>query len=208
MSKGKTRLYIAYGSNMNLEQMAVRCPTAEVVGATFLRNWQLLFWGVATIERFKGGKVPVVVWDIKPKDEAALDVYEGFPRLYRKESVRVTVSGKQVRAMVYIMNHGRQHSPSQSYYDTILAGYRSAGFDTNILREAAQRANSASKNAINPTVKEQILAVRASGRTNMLDTNAVQRVAYEMDFYELVCFIEDDRRAYARFIMTGSTEDV
>ena len=29
----KDRLYIAYGSNLNLEQMKHRCPTAEVVGA-------------------------------------------------------------------------------------------------------------------------------------------------------------------------------
>jgi hypothetical protein len=28
-----------------------------------------------------------------------------------------------------------------------------------------------------------------------------------MEFYELVCFIEDDRKAYARFLMTGKTEE-
>ncbi len=54
-------------------------------------------------------------------------------------------------------------------------------------------------------INEQIMAVRATGKANMLDTNAVQRVAYDMDFYELVCFIEDDRKAYARFVMTGKT---
>ena len=27
------KFYIAYGSNLNLEQMANRCPTARVVGA-------------------------------------------------------------------------------------------------------------------------------------------------------------------------------
>lgn len=39
----KDRLYIAYGSNLNLEQMKHRCPTAEVVGAAELRNWRLWF---------------------------------------------------------------------------------------------------------------------------------------------------------------------
>ncbi len=140
MSEARRRLYIAYGSNLNLEQMARRCPTAKVVGATVMRNWQLLFWGVATIERSKGGIVPVLVWEIQPEDEAALDAYEGWPRLYRKESVRVTLDGKQVRAMVYIMNHGYPHPPSRTYYETILAGYRSAGFDSRILREAARNA--------------------------------------------------------------------
>ncbi len=50
---------------------------------------------------------------------------------------------------------------------------------------------------------EQIMAIRATGKVNMLDTTAVQRLAYEMDFYELVNFIEDDRKAYAHFILTG-----
>ena len=53
------------------------------------------------------------------------------------------------------------------------------------------------------TVKEQILAVRDTGLTNMLDLNAVQRIAYDMDFFELVTFIEENKAAYVRFILTG-----
>ncbi len=56
-------------------------------------------------------------------------------------------------------------------------------------------------------IREQIMAVRATGKTNMLDTGAVQRIANDMEFYELVVYIEDDRRAYARFILSGSEED-
>ncbi|MBR0160347.1 MAG: DUF5049 domain-containing protein [Oscillospiraceae bacterium] len=52
-------------------------------------------------------------------------------------------------------------------------------------------------------VKEQILAVRGTGLTNMFDLNAVQRIAYEMDFFELVLFLEDEKAKYVRFIMTG-----
>ena len=108
----KDRLYIAYGSNLNLEQMKHRCPTAEVVGMAELRNWRLWFRGgrhsaVATIERERGFAVPVLIWRIQPRDEAALDRYEGFPFLYRKETLRLTVNGKWVRAMVYIMNADR-----------------------------------------------------------------------------------------------------
>ena len=55
-------------------------------------------------------------------------------------------------------------------------------------------------------VKEQILAVRDTGLTNMFDLRAVQRIAYEMDFYELVTFIEEETAAYVRFILTGETE--
>ena len=56
---------------------------------------------------------------------------------------------------------------------------------------------------MNETVFSQIMDIRDSGRVNMLDIPAVQRMAFENGFYELVCFIEDDRAAYIRFILTG-----
>ena len=52
-------------------------------------------------------------------------------------------------------------------------------------------------------VKEQILSVRDTGLTNMFDTRAVQRIAYDMDFYDLVIFIEEHKDKYVRFILTG-----
>ena len=81
----KERFYLAYGSNLNLEQMQRRCPTAKVVGTAKLRNWRLWFRGgthsaVATIEREDGYTVPVLVWQLQPNDEAALDRYEGYVR--------------------------------------------------------------------------------------------------------------------------------
>ena len=56
------------------------------------------------------------------------------------------------------------------------------------------------------TIREQILAIRDTGLTNMFNLRAVQRIAYEMDFYELVTFIEEEKAAYVRFILTGGTE--
>ena len=52
-------------------------------------------------------------------------------------------------------------------------------------------------------IKQQILAVRDTGRTNMLDVNAVQVIANEMNFFELVIFLEEHRREYVHFIFTG-----
>ena len=52
-------------------------------------------------------------------------------------------------------------------------------------------------------IKEQILKVRDTGLTNMFDTIAVQRIAFEMELYELVSFIEEDKKAYVHFILTG-----
>ena len=52
-------------------------------------------------------------------------------------------------------------------------------------------------------IREQILAVRATGLTNMFDVNTVQRIAFDMGFYELVTYLEDERTEYAHFILTG-----
>jgi hypothetical protein len=52
-------------------------------------------------------------------------------------------------------------------------------------------------------IKEQILAIRDTGLTNMFDVNTVQQLAYERDFYELVLYLEDHRKEYVNFILTG-----
>ena len=57
-------------------------------------------------------------------------------------------------------------------------------------------------------IKEQILAIRETGLTNMFDVNMVQRLAYERDFYELVNYLEEHRKEYVRFIMTGEEESI
>ena len=52
-------------------------------------------------------------------------------------------------------------------------------------------------------IREQILAVRETGRTNMFDIPMVQYIANEMRFYELVIFLEEHRNEYVHFILTG-----
>lgn len=56
---------------------------------------------------------------------------------------------------------------------------------------------------MNTKVKEQILAIRATGRTNMFDVPMVQHIANEMCFYELVVYLEEHRKEYVQFILTG-----
>ena len=145
----KNKLYVAYGSNLHLEQMAHRCPTAKVVGTSTLKGRRLLFRGghggaVATVEPYKGGSVPILVWNITSEDETALDRYEGFPFLYRKETVKIKINGKYKTAMVYIMNTDTHNGgyrplnqPNASYYATIREGYETAGFNVSILRQSA-----------------------------------------------------------------------
>ena len=141
----KETLYIAYGSNLNLPQMAFRCPTAKVVGASEIKDYELLFRGsrsgaVATVEPLAGSSVPVLLWKIQSQDELALDRYEGYPHFYRKELCPVELDGKPLGAMVYVMNEGRPlGAPSDYYLNTIYEGYQSAGFDTEFLEQAVEK---------------------------------------------------------------------
>ena len=142
MKERENKLYISYGSNLNIEQMSRRCPYATPIGNALLPDYRLLFRGgnggsVATVEPKRGASVPVLIWEITPRCEDALDRYEGWPRLYRKETVGVEYDGKIVETMIYIMNDGYPlGSPSQGYLNVILEGYDSAGFDPQVLRDA------------------------------------------------------------------------
>ena len=92
------RYYIAYGSNLNIRQMRMRCPHARVIGTAVIKDYELLFKGsltgaYLTIEPKKGGEVPVAAWEVTESDEAALDRYEGFPTFYYKKEMELDIKG-------------------------------------------------------------------------------------------------------------------
>jgi hypothetical protein len=140
--KENSTIYIAYGGSLNRIQMRIMCPKAKAIGNTVLEGYCLRFRGDAgyadaTIEKKENSKVPALAWELGPGDEAALDGYEGYPRLYRKETVDVELEGQRVNAMVYIMNDGRQlDAPGKQYLCTLASGYATAGFDTRVLERA------------------------------------------------------------------------
>jgi len=127
--------YIAYGSNMNREQMRYRCPTARVIGTGEIKGYELVFRGkeesaYATVEPREGASVPVVIWDIGKQDEKSLDRYEGYPRFYKKECLEVQVGKSSESIMAYVMTQGQALGmPSVRYLTTIMEGYREAGFE-------------------------------------------------------------------------------
>ena len=120
--------YIAYGSNMVREQMAYRCPEAQLIGMGYLEGARLEFYLHATVERTdnKQDRVPVAVWEISRRDEASLDVYEGVRGgYYTKETWPVIMDdGTQFEGLIYIMKMIRQSPPTDSYYNGIRDAYR------------------------------------------------------------------------------------
>ena len=133
-------LYVAYGSNMNLEQMAYRCPNSKIVGNGELHGWKLVFNIHAdVIEGAENDVVPVVVWNIANEDWRMLDVYEGYPSYYVKEIVKVILEdGKEENAVVYVMAKNRKGicPPISSYFNGILKGYADNGINTEYLFNA------------------------------------------------------------------------
>lgn len=142
------KLYLAYGSNLDMDQMLRRCPDAIRVGTATIEDYELVFRGnarhngVANIEPCGDGmSVPVGVWSISESDEAALDRYEGWPWLYEKQTFTVRVNGKTVNAMAYVMTPGHRITPPSSIYlGTIAKGYDDFGFDPEPLMEASEDA--------------------------------------------------------------------
>ena len=56
---------------------------------------------------------------------------------------------------------------------------------------------------MNETIRNQILAIRDMGLTNMFDVHMLQRLAYERNYFELVIFLEEHRKEYVQFILYG-----
>lgn len=138
-----SKYYLAYGSNLNVRQMAHRCPTAEVVGSVMLPNYELNFCGTytgyLTVVQVQGSKVPLGVWKIEEQDEKRLDMYEGYPSTYSKVYVPLKIDNDVVDAIIYVMNCNKLMKPTDVYFQTCLEGYSDFGFDADYLEEALNR---------------------------------------------------------------------
>ena len=137
-SRMEKRYYIAYGSNLNIRQMRMRCPSARINGTSEIPDYELLFKGTGsylTIEPKDGSTVPVAAWEVTAEDEAALDRYEGYPSFYYKTEMTLPIKGirsgkvRNRKCFVYIMHEDRP---------TCLEGYDSFEFDERYLYDAIE----------------------------------------------------------------------
>ena len=124
------KIYGAFGSNINVPQMEKRCPSSNIIGKGKLKDYKLTFRGinngVANVEKKKGRSVPILLWQITQECERALDIYEGYPKLYVKREVDVVTDDGVIKAMIYVMTSKYEESPAQpsrGYLDTIWRGY-------------------------------------------------------------------------------------
>lgn len=136
-------LYFAYGSNLNVSQMAQRCPAAVPHRGLRVNDWRLVFRRVADLEPAAGQQVVGGLWKVTRACEQALDRYEGIHHgLYRKVLFRLPAGEI---AFMYLMNGGGRDVPPAYYYDAILTGYGDWGFDVKPLRYALIEASAESR---------------------------------------------------------------
>ena len=133
-------IYLAYGSNMNKAQMAVRCPSAKPMGLMLLPDYKLVFKNVADIVHSPGDNAVVVAWRITKGNENTLDAYEGCNEKSPEDGLYKKIYWKAKTGqgyMAYVMNDRYGISPpGQSYYDGIQNGYQDFGADVSYLETA------------------------------------------------------------------------
>jgi hypothetical protein len=153
-------IYFAYGANLNIDNMNSRCPDAIPLCNIQLPDYRLVFRGVADIEPCSNQHVQGLLWHITDKCEQSLDIFEGFPHLYRKENFVVQFHqpelidtfGDVVDVMFYTMNRNGYASPSYGYYETIKQGYQ----DNNLIVDKLEEAVDHSLNSVDePYISNQ-----------------------------------------------------
>lgn len=139
LADGGRRPYFAYGSNMDVQAMAARCPGARPVARARLdghafrvnRNHH------ATILPAAGKVVHGLLWAITDDDRRRLDDYEGVAiNLYRRHDVTVTLDdGRAVTALTYMARNVEATLTSGPYFDAVLAAARALALPPEYLDE-------------------------------------------------------------------------
>jgi len=138
-----TKLYWAYGSNLDKGRMLWRCPAAEPVEAMTVENLVLRFRHVADVAYLTGANCEGGLWRITEECEKALDDYEGYRPggggLYRKCYFDYTDDdGVTHKVLYYKMNRTGICPPSEGYLACIVQGYEDFGIDTARLERAVE----------------------------------------------------------------------
>ena len=134
-------LYFAYGSNMSRGPMTERCPTARQAGRAILRGYRFVIManGYASVVPAAGEDVHGILWEIGPRDLAALDDYEDVAGgLYSKAMLPVLQDGKTVEALVYLGCEKRQGHPSADYIALVIEAARDCGLPEDYIARLAR----------------------------------------------------------------------
>ena len=131
-------LYFAYGSNMDRDTMAVRCPASRPLGVGRLARHRFVIMreGYASVVRDPGRSVWGLVWDLALADMPALDRYEGVGGgLYVKVQQAVISQQGPRRVLVYVGRNAGPGRPLPGYMQGVVAAARLAALPVGYLGE-------------------------------------------------------------------------
>ena len=139
-------LYAAYGSNLDPEQMALRCPHSPLRGTGWLAGWRITFGGdgwdgaLPTIAEDPNAQIFVALYDLTEADEATLDQWESVDSgLYRKVRVRVATLDGEHPAWIYVLNDFEGGLPSARTIGILADAAERAGAPADYVAELRSR---------------------------------------------------------------------
>lgn len=137
-----SRIYFAYGSNMNLAQMARRCPNSPLKGVGVLRGyrWIITSRGYANIIPDPQEMVEGLLFFLSAEDEIKLDHFEGVAEgNYRKAAVTVRSNGEALIALAYIDPIVAEGRPQDEYVERMNMAVRDAQLSPEYLQQTIRR---------------------------------------------------------------------
>lgn len=140
--------YFAYGSNLDLKQMAQRCPQSNLIGKASLQGYKIAFtkyssgWdsGVADIIRAEDSEVWGLLYEVTEDDLKRLDGYEGHPDYYLRIVVSVVnEKGDSVEVYTYkVVDKVDLVPPSEEYLGIIKDAAKKYNFPDKYKRQLDQ----------------------------------------------------------------------
>jgi hypothetical protein len=133
-------LTFAYGANMDVTAMALRCPRSKPLGTARLMRHRLLVMreGWLNVTRDAHSTVYGVLWDVALADVAALDRYEGVGEgLYAKVLQAIVADGGAKRALVYFGANTGPGTARADYLKEVIAAARHWNLPTAALATLA-----------------------------------------------------------------------
>jgi hypothetical protein len=119
-----TRSYFAYGSNIILADMALRCPAARFDGVAVLSGYRYLINAdcYATVVPAANRTVYGTLWMLTNACECALDKYEGIAEgLYTKSGIYVrSLEGRNIETLIYIAANTAEGAARPGYQEAVV----------------------------------------------------------------------------------------
>lgn len=142
-------LYLAYGSNLNVDQMSLRCPGAVPVGRATIPNHRLVFRGslsghYLSVDPDVRESVECIAWQLAPGELEILDRYEGCPYFYTRRYQDLPVrdlDGEKELGVFQCMWYALPETaplgaPSHLYTRACVEGYRHFGLSEGAIKRA------------------------------------------------------------------------